>query len=119
MDYAPRGTLRQIYPPGSRLPADLIVEYVWEITSALQYLHDNGLIHRDVKPANLLLSTHNELLLSDFGITVARQEAQVDTAGTSVHATIGLECHLHAATRVGHLLGCAGWAGASTRHSNR
>ena len=85
MDYAPRGTLRQIYPPGSRLPADLIVEYVWEITSALQYLHDNGLIHRDVKPANLLLSTHNELLLSDFGITVARQEAQVDTAGTAAY----------------------------------
>src|SRR5437016_6476157 len=85
MDYAPRGTLRQIYPPGLRLPADLIVEYVWEITSALQYLHDNGLIHRDVKPANLLLGTHNELLLSDFGITVARQEAQVDTAGTAAY----------------------------------
>ena len=68
MDYAP-STLRQRHPRGMALPLSTIVLYVKQIAAALQYAHDEyKLIHRDVKPENMLLGLHNEILLSDFGI---------------------------------------------------
>lgn len=70
MDHAPNGTLRQRHPHGSRLPLTTIVSYVKQLVNALQYAHDQKLIHRDVKPENMLLGPNNEVLLSDFGIAV-------------------------------------------------
>ena len=67
MEYAPNGSLRQHYPQGTRLPLLTIIAYVRQVASALQYAHNERLIHRDVKPANMLLGSHNEVLLSDFG----------------------------------------------------
>src|SRR6266567_3644138 len=49
MDYVPGGTLRQAHPQGSRLPLEQIVRYVQQIASALDYAHDQRVIHRDVK----------------------------------------------------------------------
>jgi serine/threonine protein kinase len=48
-----------------------VVSYVAQIASALQYAHERKLIHRDVKPENILLGSNNELLLSDFGLVLA------------------------------------------------
>src|SRR5437660_3152731 len=66
MEYAANGTLRQRHPQGSRLPTETVVSYVRQVASALQYAHDQHLIHRDVKPENMLLGSSNEILLSDF-----------------------------------------------------
>ena len=70
MEYAPHGTLRQRHPKGTRLPLDVLISYVHQVALALQYTHDQGLIHRDVKPENLLLSSHDQVLLSDFGLVM-------------------------------------------------
>src|SRR5262249_21344928 len=70
MEYAPHGTLRQRHPRGTQLPLDVIIPYVKQVASALQYTHDQGLIHRDVKPENMLLSLRDEVLLSDFGLVM-------------------------------------------------
>ncbi|MFL5624134.1 MAG: protein kinase domain-containing protein [Ktedonobacteraceae bacterium] len=75
MEYAPKGTLRQCYPKGTRLPLSTIVTYVKQITAALQYAHDHRRIHRDVKPGNLLFGANNDLLLSDFGLVVVAHTA--------------------------------------------
>ena len=69
MAYAPNGTLRQRHSKGTRLPLDRIIAYVRPIAAALQHAHDERLIHRDVKPENILLGPNNEVWLSDFGIT--------------------------------------------------
>src|SRR5437764_9835489 len=50
MSYAPNGTLPQRQPKGAILPVTTIVSYVQQIADALQYAHDEKLIHRDVKP---------------------------------------------------------------------
>ena len=56
IEYAPHGTLRDRHPKGTRLPLETIVLYVQQIAAALQYAHNQRLIHRDVKPENLLLN---------------------------------------------------------------
>ncbi len=73
LDYAPNGSLRQHYPNGTILPLPTVVSYTKQTAEALQYVHDERLIHRDVKPENLLLGRRNEVLLSDFGIALMMQ----------------------------------------------
>src|SRR5260221_11938475 len=68
MDYAPHGTLRQQQPKGTVFPLATVVSYVKQVAEGLQYAHDQRLIHRDVKPENMLLGFQQEVLLSDFGI---------------------------------------------------
>jgi serine/threonine protein kinase len=86
MDYAPNGTLRNRHPKGTVLPITTIVSYVKQIADALQFAHDEKLIHRDVKPENMLLGRRNEILLSDFGIAIVAQSSRYqnvqDMAGT-------------------------------------
>src|SRR5712692_832172 len=60
MDYAPHGTLRKHYPKGAPLPLSTIASYITQIADALQYAHEQKVIHRDVKPENMLLGRRNE-----------------------------------------------------------
>ena len=77
MDYAPNGTVRQQHPKGSYLPLSTIVTYVKQVAQALQYAHERKVIHRDVKPENMLLGINDEVLLSDFGISAIEQSTSV------------------------------------------
>ncbi len=71
MDYAPHGTLRRLYPRGTPMTQHSVVRYIEQAAQAVQYVHNRGLVHRDIKPENLLLAAGNQLLLSDFGISVS------------------------------------------------
>ncbi len=86
MSYAARGSLRNHYPRGSRLPVARVVEYVQQIASALDYAHKNKLIHRDVKPENMLIGQNGQVLLTDFGLVMmaqtSRSQSSGDLAGT-------------------------------------
>ncbi len=86
MSYAPNGTLRRRHPQGNQLQLATIVHYVRQIAGALQYVHDQKLIHRDVKPQNMLLGPNNEVLLGDFGLALitesSRRQSIQDMAGT-------------------------------------
>jgi serine/threonine protein kinase len=81
MAYIHNGTLRQRHPPGTRVPLAQVVTYVQQIASALQYAHECRVIHRDVKPENILLDAQQNLLLSDFGIAaIAHSEQSMQRA---------------------------------------
>jgi serine/threonine protein kinase len=86
MEYAPGGTLRERHPGGQRPPLPTVVDYVKQVAEALHYAHNERLIHRDVKPANLLLGRHGEILLSDFGIALlahsSRSQRTEEIVGT-------------------------------------
>lgn len=76
MSFAPGGTLRNVHPKGMVLPLSTVVDYVTQAAEALQYAHDRGVIHRDVKPENLLVGARQEVLLGDFGIAVLSQRSR-------------------------------------------
>ncbi len=75
MSYAPQGTLRQLHPRGVPVPLSTVLSYTRQLAEALQYAHDANVIHCDIKPENMLLGQHYEVLLSDFGISLVVQSA--------------------------------------------
>ncbi|MBA2394962.1 MAG: serine/threonine protein kinase [Ktedonobacteraceae bacterium] len=88
MDYAPDGTLGHRHPKGTRLPLATVVSYVKQIASALQYAHDRRLIHRDVKPENMLIGPNGELLLSDFGIALIAETSLSQSTEDTIMGTM-------------------------------
>jgi eukaryotic-like serine/threonine-protein kinase len=69
MDYIPGQNLADIVGANRPLPEATAVHYIRQIGAALQAVHQNGLLHRDVKPQNIILRQNTqEVVLIDFGI---------------------------------------------------
>src|ERR1051326_2339981 len=90
MDYAPNGTLKDRHTPGEQLTPETVLAYVKDVAGALHYAHQEHLIHRDIKPGNLLLGRHMEVLLSDFGLAMGayRSHTQPRSEGAGTVAYI-------------------------------
>lgn len=82
MEYAAGGTLHYRHPRGTKLSGETIVAYVQQIASALQYAHDHRIVHRDVKPENILVSSSGAILLSDFGIAKIIEQSSLKSLHT-------------------------------------
>jgi len=77
MDYATNGNLRELHPSGSALDLSTIVSYTSALASALQCAHDQHLVHRNLKPENVLLGSKHEVLLSDFGLALLASDQEL------------------------------------------
>ena len=63
-------TLTAYTRPDNLLPVDDVVGIMFKCAKALHYAHSRGVIHRDVKPSNLMLTTDSDLRIIDFGIAI-------------------------------------------------
>jgi eukaryotic-like serine/threonine-protein kinase len=77
MEYVPGRTLADV----GKLPADEAVPLALQACAGLQHAHDAGLVHRDVKPANLLVGD-DVLKIADFGIARAAEATRLTELGT-------------------------------------
>ncbi len=63
MQYAPKGSLRKAHSRGTILPTKTVLPYLKEVASGLHYAHERKVIHRDVKPENMLVGQRQHILL--------------------------------------------------------
>jgi len=81
------GSLEDRLAGGKQLSFDTVKRWARDVGSALDFMHGRGVVHRDVKPANILFDEHDYVYLSDFGI--AKAIGQPDTQLTMTGATPG------------------------------
>ncbi len=60
--------LQELEARGERMPLEEAVRIVVAVGEALDYAHRRGMVHRDVKPANIMFTSDNQVILTDFGI---------------------------------------------------
>lgn len=84
MEYLEGQPLSEIIKEEGPLPPQRAVKITQQIGEALDYAHGEGLIHRDVKPSNILIGNNDKATLTDFGIVKAVGESGLTTTGTSM-----------------------------------
>lgn len=92
MEYVDGVTLRDIVHTDGPLPPRRAIEIIADACQALNFSHQNGIIHRDVKPANIMISNTNAVKVMDFGI--ARAIADSGNSVTQTAAVIGTAQYL-------------------------
>lgn len=68
MEYVRGKTLKEVISQKGALPPDIATQIAIRILSALQHAHKNGVIHRDIKPQNILVHSEGHIKVADFGI---------------------------------------------------
>ncbi|ORY68860.1 cell division control protein [Pseudomassariella vexata] len=82
LEYCENGSLHSICKAYGKFPENLVGVYMTQVLQGLQYLHDQGVIHRDIKGANILTTKDGKVKLADFGVSTSTltgpdKEAQV------------------------------------------
>lgn len=86
MEYVPGKTLRQLLKDEKQLSLDRALKIAAQILNALAYAHGMGVIHRDMKPANILIGPEDAVKVVDFGIAdVLASQGYLAGAGTFSH----------------------------------
>ncbi len=84
LEHVDGGSLRDLLDRQRRLPFQIAVLAVIQVCEGLRHAHENGIIHRDIKPGNVLLSRAGPVKLTDFGLAHAAEAAAITDPGTFV-----------------------------------
>ncbi|MCE9636347.1 MAG: protein kinase [Planctomycetes bacterium] len=85
MEYVDGETLRERIRRGGRIPADEAIVIARQLAEALEHAASQGIVHRDIKPGNVLLTKQGMPRLADYGLA----KGQTDDALTAIDATLG------------------------------
>ncbi|PQK13694.1 hypothetical protein BB8028_0004g06250 [Beauveria bassiana] len=86
LEYCENGSLHSICKSYGKFPENLVGVYMTQVLKGLQYLHDQGVIHRDIKGANILTTKDGTVKLADFGVSTSTlaggQDKEAQVVGT-------------------------------------
>ena len=88
MEYVPGKTLKQVIQARGTLLKEEAVDYMKQLVSAIAEAHKRGIIHRDIKPQNVIVKADGTIKVLDFGIALAKGSVQLTQANNvmgSVH----------------------------------
>ena len=79
LEYVENGSLHQMIKQSGKMGEHLVLIFVRQILEGLAYLHNQGIIHRDIKGANLLLTKNGIVKLADFGYSILNDKNKVNS----------------------------------------
>jgi serine/threonine protein kinase len=85
LEFCENGSLHSICKSYGKFPENLVGVYMTQVLEGLQYLHKEGIIHRDIKGANILTTKDGTVKLADFGVstsTLAGPDKEAQVVGT-------------------------------------
>lgn len=88
MEYVDGCTLKDIIQEKGRLEPLEAINYALQICDALQHAHDSNIIHRDIKPQNILITKKGQAKVTDFGIAKAATNTTMTYSGSSILGTV-------------------------------
>ncbi|HET9699789.1 MAG TPA: protein kinase [Burkholderiales bacterium] len=91
MEYVAGGTLEAASEPENLLPLHRVVEIVWKCSRALAFAHLQGIIHRDIKPGNILLGEDGDIKITDFGLALQERQERTAISGIGTPAYMSPE----------------------------
>jgi eukaryotic-like serine/threonine-protein kinase len=89
MEHVPGGNLKDRVRHGEPLSADTAAGMILQVADALSFAHERGVIHRDVKPHNILLTEAGYVKVADFGIARAANATTITSRSSPVMGTAG------------------------------
>jgi serine/threonine protein kinase len=84
MKYVEGRTLSSILRSAGPLPVTLVRNVITSVAMALDYAHRNGVIHRDIKPGNIMVDIEGHVMVTDFGIAKVADAAGLTTTGRTI-----------------------------------
>jgi serine/threonine-protein kinase len=84
MELIDGGTLATLLEERGKMPWRQVIEIALQVCAALDYAHTRGVIHRDLKPGNLLLTRAGKVKLGDFGLALVAAETRLTAAGKTM-----------------------------------
>jgi hypothetical protein len=101
MEYLPGGTLKDRIMSEGALSPQMVVEVALQIAKALQCAHERGVIHRDIKPRNILITDSGHVKVADFGIARAAEATTISDLGAVLGSAKYMSPEQAAGERVG------------------
>jgi len=84
LDFIEGGSLEDVIRRTGALPVPVVCAWLTQVASALEYAHRRGVVHRDVKPANILLDAEGDAVVTDFGIAKVAEKQGFTVTGSTV-----------------------------------
>ena len=88
MEYVEGITLKDFIKNRAPIPQNILTRIARQILSALEHAHSYGVVHRDIKPQNVLMGRGNVLKVTDFGLAKAASSATITMTGSNVLGSV-------------------------------